>query len=299
VLASAAGDFDVWIPPFLRTAFKAAAIVDVNERPRGPRAFAVHHDRPCCRRTLRHHLATVDNVLYDAFGQRIVSDGLPQSEPYRVIYEVEPIRWPFSSIRFLNLTCPWHQQQAGAAVGIATSRNARAAQITARAVQRHHHIVHLARPSLSPVPVRSTRVPTAREIGMPASFTTHFQAPRWPSRSPSNRPALLILAAIIRSISCWSCSRSYIHPVTILSTLPSAASARCSALMNRATSQRRGHHRLVLLIGIVKKNANHMIDSPSTPSATMEGPPDASHQACLLRFRPILILGGGLVGACR
>jgi multidrug efflux pump len=131
-----------------------------------------------------------------------------------------------------------------------------------------------------------------KEVGLPASFTTAFQGTAAAFQSSLTNEVLLIIAAIVAMyIVLGVLYESFIHPITILSTLPSAAVGALLSLMLL-------HYDLdviaiigiILLIGIVKKNAIMMIDF-ALEAERVEGlpPREAIYQACLLRFRPILM----------
>jgi multidrug efflux pump len=136
---------------------------------------------------------------------------------------------------------------------------------------------------------------------MPASITTHFQGAALAFQKSLDSQLLLILAAIVTVyIVLGVLYESYIHPITILSTLPSAGIGALLALMMAgAALSVVAIIGIVLLIGIVKKNAIMMIDF-ALDAERNEGktPQEAIHQACLLRFRPILMTTvAALVGA--
>ena len=131
-----------------------------------------------------------------------------------------------------------------------------------------------------------------RELGLPASIETRFQGAAEAFRASLDSTLLLVLAAVVTMyIVLGVLYESYIHPITILSTLPSAAVGALLALL--ITGQDLDLIAVIgimLLIGIVKKNAIMMIDFALEPSATQGmAPREAIHQAALLRFRPILM----------
>ena len=131
-----------------------------------------------------------------------------------------------------------------------------------------------------------------REIGMPLSAQTRFQGAALAFQASLDNTLLLILAAIVTMyIVLGVLYESYIHPVTILSTLPSAGVGALLALMlARNDLDIIAIIGIILLIGIVKKNAIMMIDF-ALDAERKEGksPRDAIFQACLLRFRPIMM----------
>jgi multidrug efflux pump len=131
-----------------------------------------------------------------------------------------------------------------------------------------------------------------KEIGVPASVITSFQGAASAFESSLSNELFLILAAILTMyIILGVLYESFIHPITILSTLPSAGIGALLALLVAGTSLGViGIIGIILLIGIVKKNAIMMIDF-ALDAERNEGlaPPEAIYQACLLRFRPILM----------
>ena len=247
--------------------------------------------------------ATVDNLLYDAFGQRIVSTVYTQSNQYRVIYEVEPsMARSLDSLYNLYLPGSTNGKQVPlSAIATFEERTAPLRIDRLEPVPGHHHLLQpgagrLARPGGR----RHHRGAEARSACR-ASITTHFQGAALAFQKALNSQLLLILAAIITVyIVLGVLYESYIHPVTILSTLPSAGIGALLALMiagdDLSVVAIIG---IVLLIGIVKKNAIMMIDF-ALDAERNEGkaPQEAIHQACLLRFRPILMTTvAALVGA--
>ncbi|MGH8739117.1 MAG: efflux RND transporter permease subunit, partial [Burkholderiales bacterium] len=133
---------------------------------------------------------------------------------------------------------------------------------------------------------------TEQQLGVPASVSTSFQGAALAFRASLGNELLLILAAIVTMyIVLGVLYESFIHPVTILSTLPSAGVGALLALMIARTDLGViGIIGIILLIGIVKKNAIMMVDF-ALDAERHEGksPREAIHQACLLRLRPILM----------
>jgi multidrug efflux pump len=238
--------------------------------------------------------ATVDNALYDAFGQRIVSTIFTQSNQYRIILEVTPdLQQSLDSLNALYLPA------AGSASGqVPLSAIATVSQQTAPLQISHLGQFPATTVSFNLAPGASlgaavdtvTRV--ERDIKLPASILTSFQGAALSFQSSLKNELFLILAAVITVyIVLGVLYESFVHPVTILSTLPSAGIGALLALIVS------GHDLdiiaiigIVLLIGIVKKNAIMMIDF-ALDAERNEGkaPRDAIHQACLLRLRPILM----------
>ncbi|MDP1750987.1 MAG: MdtB/MuxB family multidrug efflux RND transporter permease subunit [Reyranella sp.] len=295
-------DFDVWVPRLVDRLQKLPEIVDVTSdlQNKGLSMF-IRVDRDAAAR-FGVTIATVDNVLYDAFGQRIVSTVYTQSNQYRVIYEVEP-SMARSLDSLANLYLPGSasgKQVPLSAIATFEERTAplrldRFGQFPATAIS-----FNLA-PGAALGHAVDAIVAAQREIGMPRSVTTHFQGAALAFQKSLNSQLLLILAAIVTVyIVLGVLYESYIHPITILSTLPSAGIGALLALMLAGSDLSVvAIIGIVLLIGIVKKNAIMMIDF-ALDAERHQGktPREAIHQACLLRFRPILMTTvAAMVGA--
>jgi multidrug efflux pump len=294
-------DFDTWVPRLLDRLHSVPEIVDVTSdlQAKGLSLF-IKIDRDAAAR-FGITAASVDNVLYDAFGQRIVSTVYTQSNQYRVIYEVDPaFGRSLASLSDLYLPGSGGKQVPLSAIATIEERAAplrldRLSQFPATAIS-----FNLA-PGASLGQAVDAIVAAEREIGMPASITTHFQGAALAFQKSLDSQLLLILAAIVTVyIVLGVLYESYIHPITILSTLPSAGIGALLALMlsgdDLSVVAIIG---IVLLIGIVKKNAIMMIDF-ALDAERNDGktPQQAIHQACLLRFRPILMTTvAALVGA--
>jgi len=234
----------------------------------------------------------IDNALYNAFGQRLISTIFTQSNQYRVVLEVLP---QFSkspeSLNQVYLTT-----EAGTQVPLST-----VAHIT-----QGHTLLAISRLDQFPMTTLSFNLASGAslsgaveaiaaaeaEIGMPAGIETRFQGAALAFQNSLSSTLWLILAAIVTMyIVLGVLYESYIHPITILSTLPSAAVGALLALMISGTQlDMIGIIGIILLIGIVKKNAIMMIDF-ALDAERKRGmtPRDAIHEAALLRFRPILM----------
>ena len=294
-------DFDVWVPRLMERLQRVPQIADVTSdlQAKGLSLF-IKIDRDSAAR-FGITAASVNNVLYDAFGQRIVSTVYTQSNQYRVIYEVEPsMARSVDSLANLYLPGSGGKQVPLSAIATFEERQAplridRLGQFPATTIS-----FNLA-PGAALGEAVDAITAAQHEIGMPASIATHFQGAALAFQKSLNSQLLLILAAIVTVyIVLGVLYESYIHPVTILSTLPSAGIGALLALMiagdDLSVVAIIG---IVLLIGIVKKNAIMMIDF-ALDAERNEGkaPLEAIHQACLLRFRPILMTTvAALVGA--
>jgi multidrug efflux pump len=236
--------------------------------------------------------AAIDNVLYDAYGQRLVSTIFTQSNQYRVVLEVQP-GFRDGPQALAGLYVP---SAAGGQVPLAAVT--RTEQKPASLVVNHLGQFPAATVSFDVAPGNSLGDAVGaiegaeRDLGLPASVNTAFQGAALAFRASLANELLLILAAIVTMyIVLGVLYESYIHPVTILSTLPSAGVGALLALMiSRTDLGVIGIIGIILLIGIVKKNAIMMIDF-ALDAERREGksPREAITQACLLRFRPILM----------
>jgi multidrug efflux pump len=237
-------------------------------------------------------VGTVDNALYDAFGQRIVSTIFTQSNQYRVIIEADPKSYA-STDSIQSLYVP---SAAGGQVPLSAL-----AKVTMEA--KPLLINHLAQfPAatvsfnLSPESSLGAAVDAIeaveKSLAMPDSISTTFEGAALAFRNNLSNELLLLLAAVlVMYIVLGVLYESFIHPVTILSTLPSAGIGALLALIlfgdDLTIIALIG---IILLIGIVKKNAILMIDF-AIDAERNQGmqPREAIFQACLLRFRPILM----------
>ena len=236
--------------------------------------------------------ATIDNALYDAFGQRIVSTIFTTSSQQRVILEADPgLRNRLSGIDAIYLP-----SSSGAMVPlpvVAKTRIDTAPLMIAHLGQFPAATVsfNLAPGTALGAALDAIRAEAAK-ADLPASVTLDFQGSASAFEAALSNQLLLILAALVTVyIVLGILYESFVHPLTILSTLPSAGIGALLALMLAGQDLTIvAIIGLVLLIGIVKKNAIMMIDFAL--EAEREGglaPKEAIRQACLLRFRPILM----------
>ena len=239
--------------------------------------------------------ATVDNMLYDAFGQRIVSTIYTQSNQYRVILEADPsLQSTLDSLSSLYLpssvSTSSGQVPLSEIVHVAQRRGplsiTRLGQFPATTIS--FDVAPGASLSSAVTAIENAEM----EIGLPLSFTTSFQGAAAAFRASASKEVLLILAAVVTMyIVLGVLYESFIHPITILSTLPSAGLGALLALILRGQSlDIIGFIGIILLIGIVKKNAIMIVDF-ALNAQRFGGLPaqEAIFQACLLRLRPILM----------
>ena len=282
----------LWVPRMVERMRAIPGLADVASdlQDRGLQAY-LEIDRDAAGR-LGLSMSAIDNALYSAFGQRQVSTIFTQANQYRVVLEVAP------------------QFQASPQALEAIHVSGTAGQLVplssiARVVERPTALVvnHLGQfPAatisfnLAPGASLGSAVDAIhaaeRELGLPASIQTRFQGAALAFQASLDSTLLLIVAALVTMyIVLGVLYESYIHPITILSTLPSAGVGALLALMLAGSDLGIvAVIGIVLLIGIVKKNAIMMIDF-ALDAERNEGksPREAIHQACLLRFRPILM----------
>jgi multidrug efflux pump len=281
-----------WTPRMVDRLRQLPELADVtsNAQEQGLSAY-VEVDRDTAGR-LGITLATIDNALYDAFGQRIVSTIFTQSNQYRVILEADPdLQTSIASLASIYLPSAGGGQVPLTTVATVTERTGplqvnHLGQFPAATLS-----FNLAPGASLGAAVEAIRA-AAAEIGLPASVATSFQGAALAFESALGNELLLILAAIVTVyIVLGVLYESFIHPVTILSTLPSAGIGALLALMLAGKElDIIAIIGIVLLIGIVKKNAIMMIDF-ALEAEREEGrsPEEAIRQASLLRFRPILM----------
>jgi len=236
--------------------------------------------------------AAIDNALYDAYGQRLVSTIFTQSNLYRVVLEVRPSdqQGPEKLPDLYVATVNGNR--------ILLSSVAQVSERIAPLAVNHLEQFPAATISFNLAPGASLGGAVElirqaeKELGLPASVETSFQGAALAFQASLSNTLWLILAAVITVyIVLGVLYESYIHPVTILSTLPSAAVGALLALMLAGQDLGIvGIIGIVLLIGIVKKNAIMMIDF-ALQAERGEGKParEAIYQAALLRLRPILM----------
>jgi multidrug efflux pump len=234
----------------------------------------------------------ITDTLYDAFGQRLVSTIFTQLNQYRVILEVKPeYRRGLSALEDAYVRSPSGAQVPFSAFTRVTERTGplsinRQGQFPVVTLS-----FNLAPGASLGEAVRAIES-AQQELGMPASIQGSFQGAAQAFRASLANQLLLILAAVVTVyIVLGVLYESFVHPVTILSTLPSAGmGALLALLIARIDLGVVGIIGIVLLIGIVMKNAIMMIDF-ALDAQRREGRSarDAIHQAGVLRFRPILM----------
>ncbi len=238
--------------------------------------------------------ATIDNALYDALGQRIVSTIFNQSNQYRVILVAKPSS--LASLRSLGaLYLPTQTSGTGQVPlsGIADIKVTKAPLVVSHLAQFPAVTVSFNLAQDASLSGAVDEIEQAqRALHLPPSITSSFQgAAQALQDSLSSELFLLIAALVTVYIVLGVLYESFIHPVTILSTLPSAGIGALLALMLAGSDLGViGIIGIVLLIGIVKKNGIMIVDfALDAERQHHAAPQDAILQASLLRFRPILM----------
>ena len=281
-----------WVPKLLASMRELPELADVTTdfQNQGLEAY-IDIDRASAAR-LGVTVAAVSNALYNAFGQRLISTIFTQSNQYRVVLEVAPSyqRGP-EALRDLYVPSTSGEQ-------IPLSAIAKVSERSSALVINHEEQFPAATISFNLAPGASLgsavkAIDSMRtQLNVPLSVQTEFAGAALAFRAALSNELLLIIAAIVTMyIVLGVLYESYIHPITILSTLPSAGIGALLALILTGTELSViAIIGIVLLIGIVKKNAIMMIDFALEAEREQgKSPEEAIYEACLLRFRPILM----------
>jgi len=285
-------ELNEWAPKVFRRLRALPELADVNsdQQDRGLQA-GLEIDRQTASR-LGISTQLIDQTLYDAFGQRQVSVMYTQLNQYHVVMEVDPKFWQNpDGLRYIYVTGNNNQQVPLSAFTRYVPSN------TALSVNHQGQFPSVTISFNLPVGTSlSNAVPAIeqaeREIGLPLTIHGSFQGTAQAYQDAlASEPVLIAAALVTVYIVLGILYESLIHPLTILSTLPSAGVGALLALM--ATRNELNVISLIgiiLLIGIVKKNAIMMIDF-AIAAERNEGlePEKAIFKACVLRFRPIMM----------
>jgi multidrug efflux pump len=285
-------ELNTWTPTFVEALRTLPELRDVSsdQQDQGLQASLVIDRSTASRLGITPQM--IDDTLYDAFGQRIVSTMFTQLNQYRVVLEVKPDfqKGPEA------LQAIYVRSATGGQVPLSTFTQF--TETTAPLVVSHQGQFPAVMVSFNLAPgaslgdaVRAIETAT-QQINLPPSIRGSFQGTAQAFQSSLTNEPLLILAALVTVyIVLGVLYESYIHPLTILSTLPSAGvGAILALLLFRTDLSVIALIGIILLIGIVKKNAIMMIDF-ALDAERKEGksPVEAIYEACLLRFRPIMM----------
>jgi hydrophobe/amphiphile efflux-1 (HAE1) family protein len=283
-------ELNEWAPKVLKKMRALPGLVDLDtdQQNRGLQA-ALTYDRSTAKR-FGITPQTIDDTLYDAFGQRQVSTTYTPLNQYHVVMEADPQFWQDpDGLKYIYVRAADGSQ-------VPLSAFSRYAPSNAPLAVNHSAQFPSVTISFNLVPgfALSNAVEeieqAEREIGLPATIQGNFQGTAQAYQDALSSQPLLILAALVTVyIVLGILYESYVHPITILSTLPSAGVGALLALlvcgMDLNVIALIG---IILLIGIVKKNAIMMIDfALEAERKHGKTPEEAIFEACLLRFRPI------------
>jgi multidrug efflux pump len=285
-------DLLTWGPRVLQKLRAIPQVTDVNsdQQDKGLQATLVI-DRPTATR-LGITTQVIDNILYDAFGQRQVSITYTLLNQYHVVMEVDPQYWqypdtlrdiyvPSSNGYQVPLSAFTHYEPTTTALAVNHQGQFPAVTIS----------FNLAPGVALGDAVKKIETAT-RQMGMPGSIQGIFAGTAQAfQESLANEPLLILAALATVYIVLGVLYESYIHPITILSTLPSAGVGAVLAMMlTRTDLTLIAIIGVILLIGIVKKNGIMIVDfAIATERKEGKNPEEAIYEACLLRFRPIMM----------
>ncbi len=281
-----------WAPELLKRMEKIHELTDVNsdQQNNGLEANLVIN-RPTASR-LGITPETLDNVLYDAFGEREIAKTYTSINQYFVVMEVDPIFWQNPT----GLKDIYVPSTTGGAVPLSVFTHY--APSTAALTVNHSGVFPSVTMSFNLAPGVSLGQAVdainqmEQSAGMPTTINTSFSGTAQAfQESLANEPYLIAAALAAVYIVLGILYESLIHPITILSTLPSAGvGALLALLLTHSELSVIALIGIILLIGIVKKNAIMMIDfALEVERRDRKSPKDAVFEACLLRFRPIMM----------
>ena len=285
-------ELNAWAPKVERQLRNLSEITDVNsdQQDKGQQSLVVFDRSTASRLALSPQL--IDDTLYDAFGQRQVSIMYTPLNQYHVVMEVAPRYWQDSSTL--------HDIYVRSTTGAQVPLSAVARYESTNTLLLVNHQGQFPSVTLSFNLALGVSLGEAvqaieksiQEISLPAGIRGSFQGTAKAFQASLENQPLLILAALITVyIVLGILYESYIHPLTILSTIPSAGvGALLALLLFKTELSMIALIGIILLIGIVKKNAIMMIDFALDAERKEGKPPEeAIYEACLMRFRPIMM----------
>jgi multidrug efflux pump len=285
-------ELNIWAPRVEQKLRTLPEIVDVNsdQQDKGLQSLVVFDRGTASRLGLSPQL--IDDTLYDAFGQRQVSIMYTPLNQYHVVMEVAPVFWQSSAA----LNDIYVRSPAGIQVPLSAVTHYEPSS-TVLSVNHQGQFPGITlsfnmAPSASLSEAVQAIEKSMRDIGLPDNIRGSFQGTaRAFQASLENQPLLILAALITVYIVLGILYESYIHPLTILSTIPSAGvGALLALLLFKTELSMIALIGIILLIGIVKKNAIMMIDfALETERKEGKPPENAIYEACLMRFRPIMM----------
>ncbi|MDR3405493.1 MAG: multidrug efflux RND transporter permease subunit [Chthoniobacter sp.] len=281
-----------WSPKLLAKLKSLPELADVaSDQQSDGLQISVEIDR---EQASRYNVLTqaIDDTLYDAFGQRQVSIIFTQLNQYRVILEAEP-RFQLTPD---SLSKIYVKSSTGQMVPLSTFATLKTVTAPLSILHEGQFPAVTLSFNLNPRSSLGAAVDAIqkaqKEIGLPDTVVTSFSGSAAEFRSSlASEPFLILAAIVVIYIVLGVLYESYIHPITILSSLPSAGvGALLALIVFRVDMSLIALIGIILLIGIVKKNAIMMIDFALDAERNDGMPPEKSiYQACLLRFRPIMM----------
>ena len=285
-------DLTRWAPVLTNLMRRMPQLTDVNsDQQNNGLEASLNIDRPTAAR-LGITPLSLDNVLYDAFGERQVARTFSAMNQYFVVMEVNPTFW--QSPDALNQV--YVKSASGSPVPLAALTSMRPS--TAALTVNHSGVFPSVTISFNLAPgvalgdAVTAINETGQRAGMPTTINTNFTGTAQAFQASVDSEPILILTALAAVyIVLGVLYESLIHPITILSTLPSAGvGALLALLITKNDLSVIALIGIILLIGLVKKNAIMMIDfALSAERHDRKSPQEAVFQACLLRFRPIMM----------
>jgi multidrug efflux pump len=285
-------DLTRWAPALTNLMRKMPQLTDVNsDQQNNGLEASLNIDRPTAAR-LGITPLSLDNVLYDAFGERQVARTFSPMNQYFVVMEVNPTFW--QSPDALNQV--YVKSASGSPVPLAAFTSMRPS--TAALTVNHSGVFPSVTISFNLAPgvalgdAVTAINETGQRAGMPTTINTNFTGTAQAFQASVDSEPILILTALAAVyIVLGVLYESLIHPITILSTLPSAGvGALLALLITKNDLSVIALIGIILLIGLVKKNAIMMIDfALAAERHDRKSPEEAVFQACLLRFRPIMM----------
>jgi multidrug efflux pump len=284
-------ELDTWVPKISAALRKLPELKDVNsDQQNAGLQLTVDIDRDTAAR-FGITAAAIDNTLYDAFGQRQVATFYTQVNQYRVVLEVAPSVGADPSALDRIYVAGAGGQQVPLSTLVKTSETTVPLSVAHQGQFPATTVAFNLAPGVALGQATKAIERAAAEIGMPASIHGQFAGTAQAFKdSLSSEPFLLMTAILVVYIVLGMLYESYIHPITILSTIPSAGLGALLALLLFGSDLNViAMVGLILLIGIVKKNAILMVDFAIALARDGKDPVEAIYQAALLRFRPILM----------
>ena len=285
-------ELNQWAPRLVERLRQLPELVDVaSDQQANGLQVVIDIDREAASR-LSVPMQAIDDTLYDAFGQRQVSTIFTQLNQYRVVLEADPS----FQLTPQSLSKTYVKSSTGISVPLAAFSSVRTVSAPLSVSHEGQFPAVTISFNLAPTSSLGAAVDAIQKsqlgLGMPDTIASTFSGTAAEFRSSlRNEPYLILAAIVVIYIVLGVLYESYLHPLTILSSLPSAGVGALLALI--AFGQDLSLIALIgiiLLIGIVKKNAIMMIDFALEAEREQGLPPEESiYQACSLRFRPIMM----------